>query len=188
MVITSIFTAFVAHYHWRWRWWVIALLFSGFITIDVMFFSINTVKILEGAWLPILIGAILFTTMITWVRGRKVLIDQGKRNGSSLKSFIKGVDEVPPVRVPGTAVYMSSTPDNLPNALLMNFRHNKILHEKVILLSLLTCDVPFVRRAEKIEICDLGFNVYKVVAHYGFKEIPNASYILDKCDEKVMCR
>lgn len=184
MVITSILTAVLSHSFWKWKWWATGCVFGSFIIVDMIFFGINTVKILDGAWLPIIIGALMFMTMTTWVQGRKILIDQGRRSGTSVKSFMKTVNENPPVRIPGTAVYMSSTPDNLPNALLINFRHNKILHEKVILLSLLTCDVPFVRRAEKIDIHDLGCNVYKVVAHYGFKEIPNVSYILEKCDEK----
>ncbi len=184
MFITSIMTAFLSRYYWQWRWWQTVLVFSGFVLIDTLFFAMNTVKILDGAWLPIVIGLIIFTMMMTWVKGRKILIDQGKRSGSTVKTFMKTVEKSPPVRIPGTAVYMSSTPDNLPNALLINFRHNKILHEKVILLSLITRDVPFVPRSDKIVIYDLGSNVYKVIAYYGFKEIPNASYILDKCAER----
>lgn len=184
MVITSLLTVFLAVNYWRWNIFIIIIIFGIFISIDMLLFSMNTIKIFDGAWLPILIGFCLFTVMTTWTQGRRILLEQIRRNGRSIKAFIKTIKENPPVRIPGVAVYMSSTPEHLPNALVMNFRHNKILHEKVVFLSLITLDVPFVPRAEKIEIVDLGYNIYKVVGYYGFKEFPSASYILEKCDER----
>jgi KUP system potassium uptake protein len=184
MVITSLLTVFLAIHYWRWNVLVIIVVFGVFLSIDVLLFSMNTVKIFDGAWLPILIGFCLFTIMTTWARGRRVLLEQIRRNGRSLKGFMKAIKENPPVRIPGIAIYMSSTPEHLSNALVMNFRHNKILHEKVILLSLITLDVPFVPRAEKVKIVDLGYNIYKVIGYYGFKEFPSVSYILEKCDEQ----
>lgn len=183
MVITTILTTYLALHVWRWKWWVVAPVFGTFLVIDSTYFFVNLMKFKNGGWIPFVIGVFLWAIMTTWKKGKDILINQIKQSGKTLTNFIKSIKENPPIRIPGNAVYMSSAPDNEPTSLTINFRHNRALHEKVVILSIITKDVPRVFRPEKILIDDLGQNIYQVIYYIGFTETPNIPNLFEKCDE-----
>lgn len=187
MVITTTFTAYLAHNTWKWPWWQVIGVFGVFGVVDLSFFGVNLLKLFEGGWIPLLIGLIIWSIMTTWKQGKDVLNDQIHQAGKTIKNFIRQIEDNPPARIPGNAVYMTSAPENEPTSLTINFRHNKVLHEKVVILSVVTTDTPRVPRAEKIYIEDLGYNIYKVVVLVGFMETLNVVSIFEKCDEYGLC-
>jgi hypothetical protein len=143
------------------------------------FLASNTLKIPDGGWFPLLIGGIVFTLLTTWKRGRKVLFDRLSEDALPLKEFIQSIELAPPVRVEGTAVFLTSTPDRVPHALLHNLKHNKVLHERVVFLTVVTREIPFVASDERIEIETLGCDFYRMICYYGFKEEPDVPELLE---------
>ncbi len=164
----------------RVRWGVVpALFFCGvFLVIDLMFFGANLVKVRSGGWLPLAIGIALFTIFTTWKRGRRALSERLQSSALPLEPFLKDLETQPLLRVPGTAVFMSSNSESVPPALLHHFKHNKSLHERVLLLSIITEHVPGVRRRERVETRDLGQGMYHIVAHFGFMQTPRVPDVL----------
>ncbi|MBX3487406.1 MAG: potassium transporter Kup [Candidatus Paracaedibacteraceae bacterium] len=187
MVITTILTGYLARNTWGWSWGRMAAVFGVLGFIDFSFFSVNLLKFADGGWIPFTIGIILWVVMTTWTQGKAVLNNQIYDSGKTLLNFVDRIRDDPPLRVPGIAVYMSSSPDNEPTSLTINFRHNKILHEKIILLSILTMDVPRVPKNAKISIADFGMNIYQVIVHIGYMEKPNITSIFEQCDELGLC-
>lgn len=183
MVITSALTLVLAYKTWGWSAKKVVSVFGCFLFIDTIYFCSNTLKIFEGAWLPIIIASLSFMAISTWIMGRHVLSEQLQSGAKTLKNFMRKIAENPPTRTTGVAVYMTGTPHSIPTALVINFRHNHVLHEKVVLLSIATSDKPRVAKADRVEICDLGYNIYQVIGHYGFMEVSNITTILEKCDE-----
>lgn len=187
MVITTIMTGYLARNTWEWSWGRMILVFAPFAFVDLSFFSVNLLKFADGGWIPFTIGVVLWAVMTTWVKGKFVLNDQIHRSGKTLNNFVEKIKENPPLRVEGTAVYMSSSPDNEPTSLTINFKHNKVLHEKVVLLSILTLDVPRVHKSSRTSIADFGMNIYQVIVHVGYMEKPNIGTIFEHCDELGLC-
>lgn len=182
MVITTLMTAYLAAARWKWPRWKLVSIFGLFLTIDISFFTVNLMKLPEGGWIPIIIGMTLWAVMTTWKEGRDILSNQIHQSGKTLDNFVKTLRAHPPIRVPGNAVYMSSAPDSEPTSLTINFRHNKVLHEKVVILSVITRDVPRVHYTEKLYVNDMGCNIYQVIYFIGFIETPNVASIFDRCD------
>lgn len=156
-----------------------------FLGIDLLFFAANTVKVAEGGWVPLGIAALVFTVMVTWKRGR---IELGRAIASTtlpLKDFLEDLARTKPHRVKGTAVFMTSNPDAAPPVLLHHFKHNKVLHEQVVCLSIMTMHVPEVPAAQRIDLLvDLGEGVWQARATYGFMQAPNVPEIMRRCRER----
>jgi KUP system potassium uptake protein len=173
MVITAVLLHVVATERWAWPL-PIALIVSGsFLGIDLAFFGANALKIAHGGWLPLVIGAVLFTLMTTWKTGRRVVAQRLTARAVPLEEFLARVAGQSPARVPGTAVFMTAQPRGTPPALAHNLRYNKVLHEHVVTLMVATRPVPHVARKDRITVRPLGHGVFDVVVYYGFMEDPN---------------
>jgi len=184
MAITSILFYGVLR-RWGWSALTAGALVTLFLAMDLSFFGANVHKIADGGWFPLTIGAFMFMLMTTWFRGRQLLREEFLKMTLPLDMFMADVEAVRPPRVSGTAVFMTSNPDGAPPVLLHHFKHNKVLHEQVLFLSIATQHVPEVTREETIEgIKDLGNGFYQVRANYGFMETPNVLEVLGICAEK----
>jgi KUP system potassium uptake protein len=156
-----------------------------FMVVDLAFFGANVVKITEGGWFPLLLAAAIFTLMTTWKRGREILAGKLRAASMDLKDLLEGFKgEHAPHRVPGTAVFMTGNPVGTPPALLHNLKHNKVLHEQVVLLTILSEDVPHVPAEERVEVEPLEQGFVRVIARYGFMENPNIPDILKRGREQ----
>ena len=180
MLIDSILIYFVMRRMWRWPSYVALAIAVPLVLIDAAFLASNSLKIPDGGWFPLLIGGVVFTLLTTWKRGRKVLFDRLSEDALPLNEFIQSIELAPPVRVEGTAVFLTSTPDRVPHALLHNLKHNKVLHERVVFLTVVTREIPFVALDERIEIEELGCDFYRMLCHYGFKEEPDVPDLLEQ--------
>lgn len=182
MVFTTILFAVVAWKRWSWSWWVVGLMAAGLLIIDLAFWGANLPKIPTGGWFPLVIAGIMFTVMTTWKTGRKIL---GRRLSEKIvphEEFIQMIREESPERISGTAVFMDSNPHGTPQALLHNLKHNKVLHERVILLTIITKDIPYVDPEEQMEINNIHDNIYRINVHIGFSEEPNVPKLLARCE------
>ncbi len=183
MLIDSLLIYFVMRRLWQWPRWIALSIAAPLALIDTAFLASNALKIPDGGWFPLLIGAVVFTMLTTWKRGRKVLMDRLSEDALPLREFIQSIELAPPVRVEGTAVFLTSTPDRVPHALLHNLKHNKVLHERVVFLTVVTKEIPFVPPSERIEIETLGCEFYRMLAYYGFKEEPDVPEVMELADK-----
>jgi KUP system potassium uptake protein len=182
MSITSILFFAVARYRWKWSLPAAGGLVLLFLAVDLSFFSANLVKLAHGGWVPLAIGSVVFAVMTTWRRGRALLGQAFVAQTQPLDLFMGEFDVIKPQRVKGTAVFMTSNPKGVPPVLLHHFKHNKVLHEQVILLSIATEHVPDVPTSGRIlETNDLGHGFWQVSASYGFMQTPNVLEVLDLC-------
>ena len=179
MVITAVLLHVVATERWRWPTGLVFAVTGLFLTIDLAFFGANVLKIAHGGWLPLVIGALLFTLMTTWKTGRRIVAARLTARAVPFDLFLNRVMVSHPVRVPGTAVFMTAQPLGTPPALAHNLRYNKILHERVIALMVTTQPVPKVAEEDQITVRSLGHGVFDVVVRYGFMEDPNIPAALD---------
>jgi KUP system potassium uptake protein len=183
MVITTCLAYVVA----RERWGVrrsIALPVAGlFLAVDLSFFGANVVKVAHGGWLPLTLGVVLFTLMTTWKRGRELLGQKLRAASLRIEDLLESFGDNGPQRVPGTAIFMTGNPEAAPTALLHNLKHNKVLHEQTVLLSIATEDVPHVPAAERVTVESLPLGLRRVTARYGFMEDPSIPDILKRCRE-----
>ncbi len=184
MSITSILFYALAVRKWGWSKWTAGSLVALFLAIDLAFFSANLVKFFHGGWVPIAMGAVLFTIMLTWKRGRAALGAYMMGAALPLEMFMDDVEKTKPHRVPGTAVFMTSNPDGAPPVLLHHFKHNQVLHKQVILLSVATSHDPEVPTEDRVAVRDVGHGFYQVTASYGFMQTPNVLDILAVCAER----
>jgi KUP system potassium uptake protein len=173
MVITAMLLHVIAIERWKWPASAVTLLIALFLSVDLVFFGANLVKIVQGGWLPLVIGVVLFTMMTTWKTGRRLVAERLTARALPLEDFMAAVGATPPARVPGTAVFMTAQPRGTPPALAHNLRYNKILHEHVIVLTVTTSAVPYVPFDEQITVQSLGHGVYNMRAQYGFMQDPN---------------
>lgn len=183
MVITTILASAVALFLWKWNKALVVGVFGTFLFIDLAFFSANTVKVFEGGWFPLLIGMFSFIFMSTWKAGRVKLAEYLKNDAMPLKSFLGILDNSPMNRVSGTSIFLTGSIHGVPQALLHNLKHNKVLHERVVLMTILTKDIPRVEDHRKIQVKPLGHNFYRLIIRSGFKEIINFTEILERCKE-----
>lgn len=186
MVMTSILFCMVMIRQWHWPKWVALGLTSVFLCFDLVFFSANLLKLTHGGWLPMLVAIVLVFTFSTWRLGRRLLQQQQQDGFESLDDFLRNLDTYPPQTVPGNAVFMVSDPYNIPRALLHNLKHNKILHERNILLTIQTKDVPHVDTADRLAIKQLNSRFSRIIANYGFQETPNIRHILALAEQQGM--
>jgi KUP system potassium uptake protein len=173
MAITTILFATLARTRWSWSWPRVIGLAAVFLIVDLSFFGSNAIKIEAGGWVPLAIGLGVFTLMTTWHRGRKIVQGLLARGSLPMDLFLADVAKRKPYRAPGTAVFMTSNPEGAPLVLLHHLRHNKVLHEHVILLSILSANVPEIPEPERITITHLGEGFSRVIARYGFMQKAN---------------
>ncbi|WP_291004113.1 potassium transporter Kup [Hyphomicrobium sp.] len=184
MVITSLIAFFVIWRMWGWSVWQTALLIVPLLFIEQAFFAANMLKIFEGAWVPLLMAGCVGLVMVTWVRGARLLAKQTRKNEADLDWLLRKLEAKPPHRVPGTAVFFTADPTAAPTALMHNLKHNRILHERNIILSIRTEDVPRVPRYERVTVDRVTDTFIRVVARYGFMETPSVPKILESCRRK----
>jgi KUP system potassium uptake protein len=184
MVIDSLMAFFVVWRCWNWPVWKAALLMVPLLQIEQMFLAANILKIPEGGWLPLLIASIVGLAIMTWVRGSKTLLRATRKNEADLEWLVRKLDAKPPHRVPGTAVFLTGDPQSAPTSLMHNLKHNRVLHERNIILTIKTEDTPRVARHERIEIERVADTFIRVIAHYGFMETPSVPKILELCRRK----
>lgn len=175
MMITTTLFYFVAREKWKWSALRAGLLVALFLLIEIPFFGANLVKFVHGGWFPVVVAIAVYTLMSTWKIGRKRLTENLKDKTFPLELFLGDIAASKPIRVPGTSVFLTGNPEGVPTILLHHIKHNKVLHERVILLSILTEDIPRVPENERVNVTTLGEGLYRVVAHYGFMETPNIS-------------
>jgi len=170
MAITTLLFYFVARERWGWTAWRAGSLTAGFLVIDLAFWGANLLKIPHGGWFPLVAGAVVFTLLTTWKRGRVILSKRMRDQILPLGSFLERVMQHPPHRVHGTAVFMFSSVSGTPPALLHNLKHNKVLHERVVFLTIRTEEVPTVPPEQRASVEALGHALWQVVLRYGFME------------------
>jgi KUP system potassium uptake protein len=184
MAITTLLAYVVARERWsvRRRWAIpIALLL---LLVDLAFLGANTLKILDGGWFPLALAVAVFTLMTTWKRGREILAARLREVGLPLTQLLESFAGRPPLRVPGNAIFMTGAADNAPSALLHNLKHNRIVHERTVMLTIVPEEIPHVPEPERITIEPLSHGFERVIARYGFMENPSVPEILDRCREK----
>ena len=184
MLIDSILIFVVMRRLWNWPVPIAILIATPLLLIDLTFLASNALKIPEGGWFPLLIGAVVFTLLTTWKRGRSLLMRRLADDAMPLELFIQSIEASPPTRVPGTAVFLTSTQNRVPHALLHNLKHNKVLHERVVFLTIVTEDIPYVPDEERYEIKPLGCDFFRMVANYGFKDDPDVPELLEDCGRR----
>jgi KUP system potassium uptake protein len=183
MVITTLLASVVFIEIWRWSKLKTYLVIAIFLTIDLAFFSANALKIPDGGWVPLLIGLIIFTLMLTWKTGRNVVYTRLKADAMALEPFVEAIGAHPPTRVPGIALFMTPNPEGVPHAMLHNLKHNKVLHEKVVILTVRFFDFPHANPDERVSVEALPFEFYRVVVRYGFKDEPDLPRDLALCSK-----
>lgn len=181
MVITTLLAGIVFYNLWGWGWVRTITLVALFLIIDLSFFSANVLKIPDGGWFPLLMGIIIFTLMTTWKIGRAMLFKRLKSEAIDIEPFIDAMGNHPPTRVSGNAVFMTPNPEGVPHAMLHNLKHNKVLHEKVVILNVRFEDFPHVPDEERVSLETLPHEFYRVSVRYGFKDEPNLPHALTLC-------
>ncbi|MDO1527762.1 potassium transporter Kup [Fulvimonas sp. R45] len=181
MVITTLLALIVARRQWRWRLPTVLATGVALLTVDLGFFSANIVKIESGGWFPLALGLAMFIMMTTWRRGRELVVREIKQGGLALAPFIENISEHPPLRVPGTAVFLTANQEAVPHALLHNLKHNKVLHERNVLLTVEVLETPIAEAEERITIEDLGGGFHGLGLRFGFAEDPNVPLALLQC-------
>jgi KUP system potassium uptake protein len=180
MLITTILTFFVIRYGWKYPLWLCIAATGWFFVVDVTFWASNLLKLLQGGWFPLLIGGCIFTLMMTWKQGRALLNEKLKADAIDLPSFLEAVFVSPPTRVDGTAVFLTAEPGTVPNAMLHNLKHNKVLHEHNLFVTVRSHEVPWIGMSKRAEIESLGHDCWQVVLHYGFKNDPDVPKALEQ--------
>ena len=187
MLIDGVLISVLLFSLWKWPRWKAIPLLVIFFTIDILYFGANLLKVPDGGWFPLLIGAIAFTFLTTWAKGRKLMIDRMAEAALPIEVFIKSA-ATSATRVPGTAVFMTTSMTGVPHALLHNLKHNKVLHERVMLLTVRIEDVPFVMAERRLETKDYGAGFYRIILRYGFMEeidVPAALAQIKACGPQV---
>jgi KUP system potassium uptake protein len=184
MTIDSILVMIVFRRMWQWSRAKVAAVGIMFLFVDAAFLTANADKVEHGGWFPLVLGAVIFTMMATWRRGRELVMREIKQSGLALEPFIASIAAHPPLRVPGTAVFMTANLDAVPHALLHNLKHNKVLHERNVLLTVEVLETPTADADERATVESLGNDFYKLILRFGFAEdpdVPDAVAAIDAC-------
>ena len=173
MVVTAAMALVVIWKVWKWPLWAAAALMLPFLFIDTTFLTANMLKVFHGGWVPLLIAGFVIVIMLTWRRGARILAAKTRKLETPLRDLIESLEKKPRPRVPGTAVFLTATPDSAPTALLHSLKHYKVLHESNVILTIITENVPRVAAKDRVEIESVGESFMRVVLHFGFMETPN---------------
>ena len=184
MVITSVLATVVAAKGWGWGWPRAIALFACFLSLELTFLFANVLKIPDGGWFPLAVGSLVFLLMSTWKRGSQLLAERLSDESIELETFIDALLVAMPMRVPGTAVFMTSSPRHVPNAMLHNLMHNKILHERVLVVSVQVFDTPYVPDIDRVDVRKLKADFYSVIVQYGFMDEPDIPQALALCAQQ----
>lgn len=179
MLIDSLLLTLVMFLLWRWKAWIAVSMALLFIAVDAVFFAANSIKIPHGGWFPLAIGIVIFTMLTTWKRGRALMAKSMRDSTIPMEAFLADTDNI--LRVPGTAVFMTATEEGIPSSLLHNLKHNKVLHEKVVLLTVYTLDHPYVDINERIRLTNLGRGIYRLVINFGYMDYHDVPQALQQC-------
>ncbi len=182
MTITTVLAAAVMRGVWRWQWPTIAVVLVPIMTVDLALFGANTLKIPSGGWFPLVIGIAVFTILTTWRTGRRLVRMQLASEAVPLASFLATCDEAPEARVSGTAVFLTTQTEDVPVTLLHNLKHNKVLHRTVLLVRVVTENIPRVAGADRIQARELGSGFWQIEAHFGFAQTPNVPRELQRAE------
>jgi KUP system potassium uptake protein len=184
MVIDTLMMFFVVWQFWKWPLWRTALIVLPLLLLEQAFLTANFLKVFEGGWVPLSMAACVGLIMVTWVRGSRLLTKQTRKNEADLDWLLRKLEAKPPHRVPGTAVFFTGDPNAAPTALMHNLKHNRVLHERNIILSIKTEDTPRVPRYERVTVDRVSDTFIRVIARYGFMETPSVPKIFDQCRRK----
>jgi KUP system potassium uptake protein len=181
MLVTTFLTFFVIRFGWGYNLTLCILATGFFLLVDLAFFSSSLLKVGNGGWFLLLLGAVMFLLMLTWWHGRGALVAHLKNSAIPLEAFLKSLFDYPPHRVPGTAVFMVADASAVPHALLHNLAHNKVLHERVVFLTVVIADVPWLPFNERVSVETLGNGCWRVRIHFGFKNRTDVPRALQLC-------
>ena len=187
MFISTCMMGILIVYVWKWNRWLAGLVIGTFLVIDGAYFTANLTKIPDGGWFPLAVGLFAFTMLTTWARGRYLMNQRLTESAMPMEVFIKSASRAA-ARVPGTAVFMTSSPQGVPHALLHNLKHNKVLHERILILTVVIDEVPFVDLEDRVEVVDLGENFYRMILRYGFMQqpdVPATLKIVENCGPQI---
>jgi KUP system potassium uptake protein len=179
MLITTVLTYYVVRYRWKYPLWLCIAATGFFFVVDTAFWASNLLKLFAGGWFPLLIGGLVFTLMMTWKEGRRILNDKLRADALDLPSFLEAVFVSPPVRVEGTAVFLTADEGSVPNALLHNLKHNKVLHTTNLFVTVRNHEIPWIGLDKRVQVDSLGHDCWRVVIHYGFKNDPDVPKALE---------
>ncbi len=181
MLITNLLVFVVARNQWGWKLWQAFFCVLPFVLIDFAFFSANSIKLTDGGWFPLVFGLGVFTVLSTWKRGREVLHQKLGQDSIELPSFIESLALGGATRVPGTGIFLTGRPQGVPRAMLHSLKHYKVLHERMVIVTVRIFDVPYVPEIDRVEIHDLGESFWQVTIQYGFKDEPDIPAALAMC-------
>ncbi|MGB4063992.1 MAG: potassium transporter Kup [Azonexus sp.] len=179
MLIDTILVAFVMVLLWKWNRLLVALVAGSLLVVDIAFFAANAIKIPQGGWFPLAMGIVSFTVLTTWRRGRRMVSDEMAKQSIPMDDFLESIDDVH--RIYGTAIFMTSAKDGVPPALLHNLKHNQVLHERVVLVTVQTMQTPHVNDMERIYLHDMKKGFKRLIIRYGFMESPDVPGALEQC-------
>ena len=185
MLITTVLTFFVIRFAWKYPLWLCIASTSVFFMVDLAFWSSNLLKLADGGWFPLFIGGLILTLMLTWRDGRKLLHHKTRDEAMDLGSFLSALFMAPPTRVEGVAVFLTSEDGIVPNAMLHNLKHNKVLHAQNLFVTVRNHEVPWIASDKRIEVQDLGHQCWQVMVHYGFMDDPDVPFALSLLREHV---
>ena len=180
MLITTVLTFFVIRFHWKYPLWLCIAATGFFFVVDLAFWASNMFKLFDGGWFPLVIGGVIFMLMVTWKEGRNLLSVKLRSDALDLSGFLEAVFVSPPTRVDGTAVFLTSEVGTVPNALLHNLKHNKVLHAHNLFVTVKNHEVPWIGLDKRLVIEPLGHHCWQVVVHYGFKNDPDLPKALEQ--------
>jgi KUP system potassium uptake protein len=186
MMATTILTFFVIRYRWSLPLALSVAATAFFLSMDIGLVSASSLKLFHGGWFPLLLGSVMLTVMMTWKRGRELVFENLQQHAIPLDDFLQSLFVAPPVRVPGTAIFLRGESDGVPHALLHNLSHNKVLHERVVFLTVHIREQPFVTPSEQATLVPLGHNCFQLNVCYGFKDEPNIPLVLGLCRKQEM--
>ncbi|MFT4020531.1 MAG: potassium transporter Kup [Acinetobacter sp.] len=181
MLCVTILISVLAFGSWRWPWWKVALFAIPFLMLDGIFVASTSLKIVSGGWVPIVIGAVAFTILMTWKRGKEIVFNRLEKDALPLELFIKSVSMSHETNyVPGEAIFLTGNPNIVPHAMLHNIKHNKVLHERNVIVTVITQDIPYVTQDERLFVEKLDERFYRIFIYYGFKDQPNISRAMEQ--------
>ncbi len=184
MLITTVLTFFVIRYSWKYPLWLCLMATSGFLLVDLAFWASNLLKLTDGGWFPLVIAGAILVVMLTWRDGRELLGQVNRSHAMMLPSFLEGLHRSPPMRVEGTAVFMSTQFGMVPNAFFHNLKHNKVLHSTNVFVTVQNHEIPYVDVKDRLGVQYLENNCWQVVIHYGFKDYPDVPLALAPLSER----
>ena len=179
MLVDTLLTFFVIRFAWRYPLWLCIFATGFFVLVDLAFFSSTLLKVVDGGWFPLVIGGMVFLIMRTWRQGREIMFERLRTSSVPLQGFLESLFREPPTRVPGTAIFLTATPEATPHALLHNLSHNKVLHERVVFLTVEMADVPWVSFQKRVAVTKLGHGCWRLKVRYGFMNEPDIAQALE---------